>query len=81
MTGGGFQPIWLVAKPVPVSDDVIKLAQILGRRIADFGGGDAIHDLGRILRLPFTRNHPNDKKQRDGRVECLAGLLHLEGGE
>jgi hypothetical protein len=79
MTGGGFQPIWVLPEVLPATDENTRRIEMLGKRIAEVAGGDAIQDIGRILRLPFTTNYPNAKKRADGRVPCLSGLVTGRG--
>ncbi len=74
-TGGGYQPVWLFDPAVPASPDAVARAEATGRQIADLMGGDAVQNVDRILRLPFTVNHPNARKRADGRVAALSGLV------
>jgi hypothetical protein len=77
MTGGGYQPIWILSEPLPTTVETIAWARARGKSIAAYAGGDAVDDISRILRLPFTVNYPNAKKCAAGRVECLSGLLRI----
>jgi hypothetical protein len=79
-TGGGFQPVWRLPEPLPATEDNVRRVEAAGKRIARLTGGDAVHDIGRILRLPFTKNFPNKKKRDAGRVVCCSGLLLPQGG-
>ena len=76
-TGGGFQPIWLLDTPRPTTDSgVCEWAEGVGRRLrAMLPGSDAVQTIDRILRLPFTKNYPTEKKRRAGRVICCSGLV------
>ena len=77
-SGNGIQLIWPLPAPLPVTPANVARAQALCRRFAAASGGDAVHDIGRLLRLPFSQNWPNEKKRREGRTLCLSGLLHVE---
>jgi hypothetical protein len=77
-TGGGYQPVWLLPEPIPATGDAIMRVEALGKQIACITGGDAVENIDRILRLPFSRNFPNAKKRKSGRIECLSGLLTVE---
>lgn len=78
-TGGGYQPVWLLDPAVPASLDAVARAESIGRRIGNLMSGDAVQNVDRILRLPFTVNHPNAPKRTDGRVAVLSGLVR--GGQ
>jgi hypothetical protein len=74
-SGGGYQPIWMLPEPTPATAETIARSEALGGHIAKLVGGDAVQNVDRILRVPFTRNHPNKKKSKAGRVMCLSGLV------
>ena len=80
-SGGGYQPIWLFNELLPVSPDNIKRVEALGKSVADTLNGDAVQNIDRLYRLPFTQNHPNAKKLREGRGVCVSGLLCLGGDQ
>src|SRR5262249_35745616 len=42
------------------------------------GAKAGTQNIDRIMRLPFTVNHPNEKKKREGRVACMSKLLWLD---
>jgi len=74
-SGGGYQPIWLLDRPRSIADaGVREWAEGVGRRIMKVAGGDAVWNVDRILRVPFTTNYPNEKKRRAGRIVCCSGL-------
>ena len=75
MSGGGYQPIWMLRKPLLVTPENIRRAEGIGRRIAAEAGGDAVQNIDRILRVPFTRNFPDAKKRAAGREVCLSGIV------
>lgn len=75
LTGGGFQPLWLFKQPLPNTEVNASRVEALGAQIAELTGGDAVANVDRILRLPFTVNYPNQKKRSAGRVACLSGVV------
>jgi hypothetical protein len=75
MTGGGFQPIWVLPEVLPPTDENIRRIEALGKRIAELVGGDAIQNIDRIFRMPFTLNYPNARKRAEGREICATGLV------
>ncbi len=77
MTGGGFQPVWLLKEPVPASAETALQAEAISGRIAELSLGDPVGNIDRILRVPFTLNFPTAKKRAAGRTPCPAGLVVL----
>ncbi len=75
-SGGGYQPIWLLDRPVPTSLEIVRELGALGKQLEQRTGSDAVSNIDRILRLPFTMNYPNAKKLAGGRQVTIAGLLH-----
>jgi hypothetical protein len=75
MTGGGYQPVWVLSDPLPPTDENIRRVEMLGKRIAGMLGGDDVQNIDRILRLPFTVNYPSAGKRAAGRDECLSGIV------
>lgn len=69
-SGGGFQCFWRLAEEVAP-----EVAEAVNMVIAEAMGGDATHDVSRIMRLPGTVNWPNAKKRRAGRVPRLARVV------
>jgi hypothetical protein len=74
-TGGGYQPIWMLSEPVQATTITIDRAERAGMRLAKLLGGDAVQNVDRILRVPFTVNYPNAKKRAAGRKPCLSGIV------
>jgi hypothetical protein len=74
MTGGGYQPVWLI-EPLPASPNAQQHLEAIGRTIGDRTGSDRVENVDRILRLPGTINHPNARKRAAGRTRCMASLL------
>jgi hypothetical protein len=75
MSGGGWQPLWLFEAPVRATQEAV------GRTIAQLTGGDAVQNVDRVYRLPFTVNYPNKRKREQGRTACLSGIIHVQGGQ
>ena len=71
-SGGGHQAIWLLDKPI----DDFELAESYGRGLAHKYGTDAVQNIDRLLRLPFTLNIPSEKKKERGRVEAPSRVIH-----
>lgn len=76
-TGGGFQALWRLKAPVPITD--LKHAEDLARynlQIRNLLDGDSAQDLSRVLRLPGTVNWPNKlKREKKGRKPQLAYIV------
>ena len=75
MSGGGYQPIWLLDPPVPATTQAVERAESIARETARLLGGDSIQNADRLLRMPFTMNYPNKRKRDDGRAPCPSGVL------
>ena len=75
MTGGGYQPLWLLDHPLQATDEVVRRAEAIGKRIAELTSSDPVQNVDRILRLPFTRNYPNARKRAEGRTACNSDVL------
>ena len=75
-SGGGYQAFWPLAEPIELDGDPAKAeaAERYNIELARKLGGDATHDVSRIMRLPGTWNIPNANKQAKGRVRALAKL-------
>ncbi len=78
-SGNGFNLLWKLAKPSLVTPEIIEELESFNRRTAAFFGGDDVHNLDRILRLPFTTNFPNAKKLKLGRKEVPTELIYHKG--
>ena len=75
VSGGGYQPIWLLDAPLPAEGENVAQVEGVARRVAALTGGDAVQNADRILRVPFTMNYPNETKRRVGRVPRPSGVL------
>jgi len=79
-TGNGLQDWWLYTEPVPISEAwPAERFEAINRGLAQALGGDAVHDLARVLRVPGTLNLPDAKKRARGCVPVMAKLLWADG--
>lgn len=79
-TGNGLQAWWLYSSPVEISDEwPVDRLEAISRGIAKALGGDAVHDVARVLRVPGTMNLPDAKKRTRGCVPVMARLLYADG--
>ena len=79
-TGGGLQAIWRLAEPVPATPGNIEWAEGANRWLVEaFGGDHLTTDISRLLRLPGTINHPDERKRSRGRVTAPTRLLSATG--
>ncbi len=76
-SGGGYQPLWVLQIPVAATPENVNKAEAIGERIAKIADGDAVQNVDRILRLPFTVNYPNKTKEQAGRTPVLSGLVAM----
>ncbi|MNZ10247.1 hypothetical protein D3C78_270870 [compost metagenome] len=75
-SGNGLGAFWRLTEPImhDGSDEAPEL-EAVNRALASALGGDACHNLDRIMRLPGTTNWPDWRKLRDGRREAPTLLL------
>jgi len=79
-TGNGIQAWWFFCTPIRISDEYpAEKFEAINRGIAKVLGGDAVHDLARVLRVPGTMNLPDVRKRARGCVPTIARLLEVEG--
>ena len=80
-SGGGFQVLYRLDPPLAATPDNVELAERINAGLAaEVPGGDgSVHDIGHLLRMPFTANLPNAAKRRRGRVPCPARLVASTG--
>ncbi len=79
-TGNGVQPWWLLTEPRRIGiDHPGELFEGINLGLARLLGGDAVHDLPRVLRVPGTMNFPDATKRERGCVPILATLLVSDG--
>jgi hypothetical protein len=75
-SGGGIQPLWRLETPLEAAAEFRQAIECLGRRIeAALGGVENTCNIDRVLRLPFTVNHPNRLKVEQGRMPVMSGIL------
>ena len=75
-SGNGIQPVWEITRPIPASEEAVARFKSLGKACGESVGGDAVQNVDRIIRVPFTVNLPNKKKLKLGRPVSPAVLLH-----
>ncbi len=79
-TGNGLQAWWHFHEPILISaQHPASYFESINRGIAKKLGGDAVHDLARVLRIPGTVNLPDAKKRARGCVPVMARLVHSDG--
>lgn len=75
-SGGGIQAFWLFEQPLDATPDNVKLAESLGRGLAEQYDTDFVQNIDRIMRLPFTVNIPSKLKLKQGRKVTQAKIIH-----
>ena len=79
-TGNGLHAWWLFHQPAAISAEwPAKRFESINIGLAQRLGGDHVHDLGRVLRVPGTMNLPTAKKRERGCVPVMARLLDANG--
>jgi hypothetical protein len=74
-SGNGLGGFWLLTEPAPL-DDNIEALESYSKQLAQAVGGDACHNIERVMRLPGTINQPGYTKIAEGRVAVPATLLY-----
>ncbi|MGE8102531.1 hypothetical protein ACQKP1_02485 [Allorhizobium sp. NPDC080224] len=74
-TGGGNQYFWLLTEKVDALNGGQERAEAQGEALQNIHGGDDVHSIEHIFRLPATMNLPNKKKRAAGRSARPAKLL------
>lgn len=69
-SGGGIQAFWFLDSPVDATPENIEKYEALSRGLADQYGTDSVHNIDRIMRVPYTWNIPT--KQKKDREPILA---------
>jgi hypothetical protein len=79
-SGGGYQAFWKLMTPLalPGTVETADAAAGYNRQLEFDLGGDNCHNLDRIMRLPGTVNHPNERKRKKGRTECPTSLIYFD---
>ena len=73
-SGGGHQAFWLLDKPLDNSN--ISLVEDYCRGLETKYKTDRVHNIDRIMRLPFTWNIPTEKKTKLGRKKSLSKVIY-----
>ncbi len=81
-SGGGYQAFWRLEKPIHIggSETLAIEGEAYNQQLGIILGGDATHNADRIMRLPGTVNHPDEKKRKKGRVERLSTVISVKAG-
>ena len=76
-SGGGYQAFWRLKEPIPINGDLARAedAARYNQWLEIQLGGDACHNVDRIMRLPGTMNIPDAKKVAKGRVRAQAEVV------
>lgn len=84
-SGGGYQAFWRLAEPIELDGDPAKIedAERYNIELARKLGGDATHNIDRIMRLPGggLTNWPTAKKQEKGRGPAPTKLYDWPAAE
>jgi len=79
-TGNGLQVWWLFHEPAAITDAwPAERFEAINIGLAQRLGGDHVHDLARVLRVPGTINLPDSKKQARGCVPVVTRLVSSDG--
>jgi len=79
-SGNGLQAWWLYREPMRLSrTHTAEHFEAINRGIGKALGGDAVHDLARVLRLPGTLNIPDARKRARGCVPVMARIVDVNG--
>jgi hypothetical protein len=79
-SGNGVHLLWLFAQTLDATAENGRHArdlEDLNRGLAAAFGGDAVHNVDRILRLPGTVNRPDARKRAQGKVGGPTRVLHV----
>jgi hypothetical protein len=80
-SGGGFQAFWCLSEPVLVTPEMQEHYEGLNRALALKYGTDNVHNIDRIMRLPYTWNLPTARKKEQGRKMAFAKVAHAASKE
>ena len=75
-SGGGYQVLYRLAKPIHVNGDASELERG-SKALEKLFGADHCANIDRIFRLPGTTNFPNRVKRRKGRAEAPAEVIRF----
>lgn len=78
-SGGGYQAFWRLREPILINGSIEKAeeAKLYNLQLERLFKGDKCHNIDRIMRLPFTMNIPDARKQAKGRTPTLATLFEF----
>jgi hypothetical protein len=77
-SGGGYQVFWFLDRRIALDGKdgpQTKAIEALCKRVARRCGADNVHNVDRIMRLPYTINLPNEKKRAKGRQPAVASMV------
>lgn len=76
-SGGGYQGFWLLSTPFEINGEAGKFEEAAryNKQLQLQLGGDKVHNVDRIMRLPGTLNRPGKKKLEKGRTLALASVV------
>lgn len=82
-SGGGYQAFWDLEVPIEINGEVeaITAAKAFNKQLERLFGGDACHNLDRVMRCPWSINIPNQNKVAKGRERAPAKLIHWTGAK
>lgn len=75
-SGNGLQAFWRLSEPIENWQHAKDVNDQLRRHF----GGDACHNIDRLMRVPGFVNYPDAKKTAGGRVPQLAGWVDADDG-
>jgi hypothetical protein len=79
-SGNGLQAWWLFQAPAAITTEwPPERFESINNGLAQRLGGDHVHDLGRVLRVPGTMNLPTARKRERGCLPVMAHLLDAGG--
>jgi Virulence-associated protein E/RepB DNA-primase from phage plasmid len=73
-TGGGVQAFWILPEPLEAGEFEAR-AVALGKTLKEKFGGDAVHSIDHVFRLPGFTNHPNENKRGAGQPPALVTVI------
>lgn len=80
LSGNGVQALFEFETALKATPANIAKVEDINRAIAEAVGGDHCHNVDRILRLPGTKNWPNEKKKINGYKVRKSVYLHESDG-
>lgn len=73
-SGNGVQLFWRI-QPTPATPEAVSTVEAQARGLERLYDSDAVHNVDRIMRLPYTTNWPTNMKRARGRIAAPARLL------